>query len=141
LLVVGAVVIIVIIGLGVALNLSSSSSLPQSKTVHVDASSTCKSLTSSFSCTVILDPDQGATVTAADVKSVAINGTVSTPTMKASGSSVTVVASVPISTPGCVSGCPPSAAANSVPHVGEVVIDLTDGTEVSVQLGAGGIIT
>lgn len=140
--VIGAIVVVVIIAIGGgALALSAShSSLPQSTNVYPSVTSTCKSFTTAFTCTVTLEAHSGS-VTPSDIKAVYVNGTQETPTMTSSGSSTTVVVNVPIATPACVSGCPPSAAINSIPHVGEVVIDLTDGTEVSVQLGSGGIIT
>jgi len=139
---IGAIVVVVIIALGGgAFAFSSShSSLPQSTNVYPDNDSTCKSLTTAFSCTITLHAHSGS-VTPADVKTVSINGTSATITVTASGASTVIVATIPIATPPCVSGCPPSDAINSIPHIGEIVVDLNDGTEVSVQLGAGGIDT
>lgn len=134
-----AIVVIVAVAELVILS-GSSSSLRQSTTVYVDSSSTCKALTTTFSCTVLLDANSGSTVTASMVKSMSINGTSVTPTVGTAGKSVSVAASLPIEGPGCISGCPPQAGINNTPKEGIVVVDLNDGTEVSVTLGAGGII-
>jgi hypothetical protein len=139
LMIAGGVVIVVVIVLGAAFFLfSGSSNLPTSTNVSIDpVKSSCKN-TTTFTCTIVLDAKQGS-VSASDVKSVSINGTSTQPTMTATGSSVTIVASFPTAT-GCVFGCPPSAATNTIPHVGAVVVDLSDGTSVSANVGFSGIV-
>jgi hypothetical protein len=136
LLVVG---VVVAIALAIAVILSSSpTALPASTNIYVaPVGNACKN-TTSFSCTIVLNAKQGS-VSVSDVKSVTINGTNSQLSVTATGSSVTIVASFPTTT-SCVYGCPPSAATDTIPHVGSVVIDLSDGTMISVQVGLGGII-
>jgi hypothetical protein len=139
-MIVGVVVLIVIIGLAAVFLTSSSGSLPTSKTVFVDGPiSSCKESTVAYNCTIVLEAKTG-TITVSDIKSVSVNGTSIQPTITASGSTVTIVAPLPSATPPCVSGCPPNDAANSIPKAGAVVVVLTDGTQVTALLGAGGIL-
>jgi hypothetical protein len=131
-------VVVVAIALGMAINvLSSPSALPQSKNVYVDPDqSSCKG-GSTFSCTIVLDARTGS-VSVSDVKSVAINGTNSQPSITSAGASVMIVASLQsISMQRGLGDVGPS---QRPPTVGSIVVDLSDGTEVSVMLGAGGIL-
>jgi len=139
---IGAVVIIVIVALGVGgyFLVGGGSSMPVNKNVTVDTTSHCNSLTTGFVCIVILHPSSGTTLTVSQIKSVLINGTVSQETAAGSNGSVTVTATVPIAAPGCVTGCASNAATNSIPHVGVVQVDFTDGTQVSAEMGAGEVI-
>jgi hypothetical protein len=138
LLAVGVVVIIAVVALAAVTLLSSSSNLPASTNVTIDSvKSNCKN-TTTFTCTIILNAKQGS-VSISDVKSVTINGTNTQPSVTATGSSVTIVASLPTAT-GCVFGCPPSAASNTIPHVGSVVVNLSDGTTASANVGFSGIV-
>ncbi len=139
LVIVGAVVLVVVVVLGAAFFLfSSNSNLPTSTNVSIDpVKSSCKN-TNQFTCTIVLNAKQGS-VSISDVKSVSINGTSTQPTVTATGNSVTIVASFPTTT-GCVFGCPPSAASNTIPHVGSVVVNLSDGTSVSADVGFSGIV-
>jgi hypothetical protein len=139
---IGAVVIIVIIALGAGgyLLAGGGSSMPVNKNVTIDPTSHCNPLTTGFVCTVFLHPTSGSTLTASEIKSVYINGTVSQETAAGSGNTITITATVQIAAPGCVTGCASNAATNSIPHVGVVQVDFTDGTQVSAEMGAGEVI-
>jgi hypothetical protein len=132
------VVLAIVIALGLAFVLSSSSSMPTSTNVYIDpVKSNCKN-TTAFTCTIVLNAKQGS-VSVSDVKSVSINGTSTTPTSTATGNSVTIVTALPTTTT-CVFGCPPSAATNSIPHVGTVIVALADGSEATATIGFSGTI-
>lgn len=130
---------VVVLVLGAAFFLfSGSSNLPTSSNVTIDpVKSSCKN-TTTFTCTIVLNAKQGS-VNTSDVKSVSINGTNTQPAVTTSGSSVTIVVSLATAS-GCVYGCPPSAATDTIPHVGQVVVDLADGTQVAANLGLSGVI-
>ena len=92
---------------------------------------------STFSCTIVLDSKRG-NLSASSVKSVEINGTNTHPTVTAAGGSVTILATLPSIT--MQHGLADIGPAVKPPSVGSIVVDLADGTAVSVLLGAGGIL-
>ncbi len=113
-----------------------------SKTVYVDPiQSSCKSGGNTMTCTIVLDARQGSTITVADIKSVQINDTVTTPTIKATGASVTIVASVPAPFKDQNGASIPDVGGTASPMAnGQVVVYLTDGTTVSAAVGPAGIL-
>ena len=132
-IVAAVVFVIVAVGIGIAL-------LPTTPNTNivVDPTNSRCSAGGSFSCTVVLDPKQGVSLTASMVKAVQINGTSATTTVRPSGNSITVIASVPLVP---MQHCPPDIGCSlRPPTTGDVVVFLTDGTTVSVVLGAGGIV-
>lgn len=134
---VAAVVVVVVLAAALLELSSSSSAMPQSTNIYVDPNqSSCKG-GSTFSCTIVLDAHQGA-VSVSDVKSVTINGTVTQPTVTASGDSVSIVAN--LQSISMVRGLGDVGPSQRPPTVGAIVVELTDGTEVSVTLGAAGIL-
>jgi hypothetical protein len=131
-------VVVVAIALVVAVNLlSSPSALPASTNVYVNPQqSSCKG-GSSFSCTVVLDARQGV-VTMSEVKSVVVNGTNTQPSLTGTGTSVTIAVS--LQSVSMQRGLGDVGPSSRPPTVGDIVVDLSDGTQVSVVLGAGGIL-
>lgn len=131
------VIAVVVVGAAFLEFYSSGGALPQNSNIYVDPNqSSCKG-GSTFSCTVVLDAKQGA-VTVAEIKSVTINGTVTQPSVTASGDSVTIVAN--LQSISMVRGLGDVGPSQRPPTVGTIVVDITDGTEVSVTLGAAGIL-
>ncbi len=132
------VVIIFVVALATAIvTTSSAAPLPASTNVYVDPhQSSCKG-GGTFSCTIVLDAKQGSLDTSW-VKSVQINGTNTQPAVTASGGSVTILATLPSIT--MQHGLGDVGPSQRPPTVGSIVIDLSDGTTVSVFLGPGGIL-
>lgn len=129
-----AVVVIVAVAVGIAL-------LPNTANdnVSVDPLNSKCTAGGTFSCTVVLNAKPGATITPSMIKTVQINYTTATTTVQGtSGRAVTVVASVPLVP---MEHCRPDIGCSlQPPKTGDVVVFLTDGTSVSVVLGAGGIL-
>jgi hypothetical protein len=84
----------------------------------------------------VLDARQGSLDTSS-VKSVEINGTKTQPAVTAAGGSVTIVATLPSIT--MQHGLGDVGPSQRPPTVGSIVVDLSDGTAVSVLLGPGGV--
>ena len=135
-LIAGAAVLIV--ALAAALTASfAPASLPESTNVYVDPrQSSCKG-GSTFSCTIVLEA-RGGNLDASFVKSVQINGTNPESSVTAEGGSVTIFATLPSVT--MQHGLADIGPAIKPPQVGSVVVDLSDGTAVSVLLGPSGIL-
>ena len=131
---IGAAVVVVVVAVAIGISL-----LPTtpSTNVYVDPLQSACHPGGTFSCTIVLDAKQGA-VGASAVKSVQINGTDSTSTVTAKGSSVTIVATLPSIT--MQRGLPDVGPSVHPPSVGDIVVFLSDGTSVSVVLGPGGIL-
>lgn len=131
-------IVVLVVALAVVLDASSSpTTLTASTNVYVDSHlSSCKG-GGTFSCTIVLDATQGA-VSVAEVTSVTINGTVTQPDVTASGGAVTIVATLPGIT--MVRGLGDVGSSQRPPSVGTIVVGLSDGTSVSVVLGAGGVL-
>ena len=114
-----------------------------SKTVYVDPlQSSCKSgANNTMACTIVLDARQGSTVTVADIKSVDINNTSTSPTITASGASVKIVASIPAPFKDQNGASIPDVGATASPMAnGDIVVYLTDGTDVTASLGPAGVL-
>jgi len=131
-------VVAVIIASAIALMTSfAPGSAPASTNVYVDPyQSSCKG-GSTFSCTIVLGAKQG-NLSATSVKSVQINGTNTQSTVTATGGSVTILATLP--SIAMQHGLADIGPAVKPPQVGSIVVDLSDGTTVSVLLGPGGIL-
>src|SRR5439155_3138683 len=112
-------------------------SLPASNDVYVDPHQSSCNGGSTFSCTIVLDSKQ-RNLSASSVKSVQINGTNTQPTVTAEGGSVTIFATLPSIT--MQHGLADIGPAVKPPSVGSIVVELSDGTWVSVVLGPGGIL-
>lgn len=133
----GVIVLVFVVGIIIATTSSSSGLSPASTNVYVDPQqSSCKG-GGTFSCTIVLDAKNGSLDTSS-VKSVQINGTNTQPTLTATGGSVTIVASLPSIT--MQHGLGDVGPSQKPPTVGSIVVDLSDGTSVSVLLGPGGIL-
>ncbi len=115
----------------------SSATPPASTNVFVDPhQSSCKG-GGTFSCTIVLDANQGL-VSVSEVRSVTINGTVTQPVVTASGGAVTIAVTLPGIT--MVRGLGDVGSSQRPASVGVVVVDLSDGTTVTAMLGAGGLL-
>ena len=137
-MIVVAGVVAAIIASAVALMTSfAPGSVPASTNIYVDPhQSSCKG-GSTFSCTIVLEAKQG-NLSASSVKSVQINGTNTQPTVTATAGSVTILATLPSIT--MQHGLTDVGPSVKPPSVGSVVVELSDGTAVSVLLGPGGIL-
>ena len=130
-----AAVVVFIIAVGIGISL-----LPTtpSKNVYVNTYDSVCNGGANFSCTVVLDARQG-TVTASDIRSVLINGTNPTESIKTTGDSVTIHATLP-SINMIDNQNDTLTTSLRPPTVGSVVVYLSDGTTVSGLLGAAGIV-
>jgi hypothetical protein len=133
---VGVVVLLSVVAIAVEASFTPSSP-SASANVYVDPQgSSCKG-GATFSCTIVLAAKQGS-LDVSSVKSVQINGTNTQPAFTATGSSLTILATLPSIT--MQHGLADVGPAVSPPSVGSVVVYLSDGTSVSVLLGPGGIL-
>jgi len=133
---IAAAVVVVVIAVAIGISLIPT---PASTTVYVDPFGSACAPGASFRCTIILEARPGSVITTANVKSVQINGTDTTSSVKQSGQHVSVTATVPLVP---MENCPPDiGCAEQPPTIGDVTVFLTDGTQVSVILGEGGILS
>ena len=131
--------VVVVIALAIAVDVSFSPGPPPrpSSNVYFDPfQSSCKG-GATFSCTIVLDAKQG-TLTAAAVASVQINGTNTQPTVTLKGNQLVISASLQsIQMQRGLADVGPSLRP---PTIGQIVVNLSDGTTVSGLIGPGGVL-
>ena len=132
-----AAVILVVLAIAVDATFSPGAAPRASSNVYFDPElSTCKG-GGTFTCTIVLDAKQGNLSTSM-VTNVQINGTNTQPTVTQKGQRIMISAGLPSIT--MVHGLGDVGPSVHPPTIGQIVVNLSNGTTVSGLVGPGGVL-